>query len=99
MKLQTFQFTQEKGWSIDKPGELDSENTLVLVFAASEFIDHPEHIKELHQYYPRSKMVGCSSAGEIAGPFISDGSISVAVLKFEKTPIQAITIPVTSAEN
>src|SRR5205823_4981133 len=34
-----------------------------------------------------------------AGPFISDGSISVAVLKFEKTPIQAITIPVTSAEN
>jgi hypothetical protein len=98
MKLHTFQFTQNKEWS-DKLGKLDSENTLVLVFAAPEFIDYPEPIKELRQYYPRSKIIGCSSAGEIAGPLISDGTISVAVVEFEKTPIQVIAIPDTSADN
>jgi len=66
MKLQTFQFTQKKGWSVEKLGELDSENTLILVFAAPEFISNPAPIQALHQYYPHAKMVGCSSAGEIA---------------------------------
>ena len=46
---------------------LDSERTLVIVFAAPEFLAHPNPIRELVGAYPKSHVVGCSSAGEIFG--------------------------------
>lgn len=99
MKLETFQFkggTNQAGWSVDKFPDLDSENTLILVFSSPEFIDNQQPIKELQQHYPKSKMVGCSSAGEIAGPFISDNSLSVAVIQFEKTPFKVTSVKIDS---
>lgn len=88
MKLQSFQYVTGKGWSLPRFPELDSEHTLVLIFAAPEFITDPRPIQELAQFYKKSKVIGCSSAGEIYGPNITDHSISVAVVQFEKTPIK-----------
>src|ERR1700722_11049522 len=90
MKLQSFQYNLNAGWSIKSFPDLDSENTLILVFAAPEFIENSEAIKELAAKYPKSKMVGCSSAGEISGAYILDKSLSVAIVKFEKTTIQIV---------
>jgi hypothetical protein len=90
MQLQTFQYRIKDGWSVKQFPDLDSKQTLILVFAAPEFIDNPGPIQELAKHYPNSKMIGCSSAGEIAGDKISDNSISVAVIKFEKTPIKIV---------
>lgn len=100
MKLKTFQFRgKEKEWSIEKFPDLDSENTLVLIFSAPEFISNPSPIIELSKHYPKSKIVGCSSAGEIAGPYVSDDSISVAVVKFEKTPIKITSKKISSSDD
>ncbi len=96
MKLQTFQFTKAKGWSIDQLPQLDSENTLVLIFAAPEFADDPHPLQEIANKFPNSKILGCSTAGEIYGSFISDHSISVAVVKFEKTKLKLISIPINT---
>lgn len=90
MQLHTFQYMQASGWSIPSFPEVDSPNTLILIFCAPEFIDHPEPIKELAKHYPKSKIIGCSSAGEIAGHQILDHSISVAIAKFEHTPIKIV---------
>lgn len=99
MKLETFQYTTEKGWSIPKFPALDSAETLVLVFAAPEFIDNPKPIEELSAFYKRAKMIGCSSAGEILGSNISDNSLSVAVIKLERTPIKTIKIEIKDAKD
>lgn len=99
MNLQTFQYLQGKGWSIETFPNVDSENTLILVFAAPEFIDHPEPIQELAKHYPKSKMIGCSSAGEILGSNITDKSISVAIAQFEKTPIKITKIKIQSPKD
>jgi hypothetical protein len=93
MKLSTFNFKKEQGWSIPNFPDLDSENTLVLVFAAPAFIDDQKPLLELKKHYPRSKIIGCSSAGEITGPSVFDDSVSVAVLRFNSTKIK-----VTDAE-
>lgn len=87
MKLSTFSFDHSNGWSVKTFPALDSEQTLIFVFGAPEFIDDPDPISELVDAYPRSKIIGCSSAGEIAGPFVNDASISVAVLQFERSRI------------
>lgn len=88
MELQSFQYRQGTGWSIPTFPDMDSENTLILIFAAPEFIEDPTAIKELAGHYPKSKMIGCSSAGEIAGSSIHDKSLSVAITRFHKTQIE-----------
>ena len=42
MEIKAFQFLKNKGWSLKKFPALDSESTLVLIFAAPEFIDFPD---------------------------------------------------------
>lgn len=99
MELQTFHYKLETGWSIKSFPNLDSPNTLVLLFAAPEFIENPAPILELVKHYPNSKIIGCSSAGEITGGRILDKSISVAVTKFTKTPIEIISTKINSVED
>jgi hypothetical protein len=99
MKVKTFQFTHDKGWSIDSFPPFDSPNTLILVFAAAEYKDNIAPIKELIQHYPQSKLIGCSSAGEIAGSFILDHSLSVAIVEFEKTSFEVTKTEIKKAED
>lgn len=90
MEIKAFQYVQDIGWSIDDFPDLDSEKTLVLVFAAPEFINNQQPIKQLASIYKKSKMIGCSSAGEIFGPHIFDKSLSVVVIRFDNTPIEIV---------
>lgn len=98
MELQTFHYKKNEGWSVASFPALDSENTLILLFASPSFIDDPKPFAELAQHYPHSKIIGCSSAGEIAGSRILDDSISVAVTKFDKTPIEIIKTKIESVD-
>lgn len=84
MNLETFTYSKSK-WSVDKFPQLDSPNTLVIVFGAPSFRDNPAPIKELAAAYPQSVVIGCSTAGEIFGETVQDESLSVAVLRFEHT--------------
>lgn len=87
MKLRTFSFEPHNRWSVNTFPDLDSEQTLVIVFAAPEYIDQPTALAELTNAYPKSSLIGCSTSGEIAGPCVNDGSLSVAVLQFERSNI------------
>ncbi|HHF7344474.1 TPA: FIST signal transduction protein [Legionella feeleii] len=98
MKIQSFQYTQNQGWSIDKFPALDSTNTLILVFASPAFRTNTKPIQELAQAYRKSKIIGCSTAGEIFGPDIFDNSIAVAVAQFESTTLQLAKAEVKNSE-
>ena len=84
MKLATFAHHDGKGWSGAFPAQLDSESTVVLVFGAPSYVDAPAAMDELVAAFPRSHVVGCSSAGEIFGAHVNDESLSVAVARFER---------------
>ncbi|KTC84858.1 FIST signal transduction protein [Legionella brunensis] len=98
MELKAFQYLEESGWSVNSFPDLDSEQTLVLVFAAPEFSHLQESIQQLSASYKNSKIIGCSSAGEIFGPHIFDKSLSVVVIKFENTPIKIVKAQVNKIE-
>ncbi len=97
MKIETLIYTNKSGWSNLFP-DLDSANTLILMFCAPEFISNPKPIRELKLKYPQSKIIGYSTAGSVSGASILDNSISVAIIKFEKTRIQSIRQSIQSAE-
>jgi hypothetical protein len=87
MKVQTFGFTAG-GWSGEPDGALDSERTLVVLFGASNLIDHPAPVQRVIDAYPRSRIMGCSSSGEIHGTRILDDSLAVAVAKFDRVTLR-----------
>jgi hypothetical protein len=99
VKIKTFQYTKAKGWSDDQFPDWDSENTLILIFAAPEFVDDTAPLKKLANYYPKSKIIGCSGAGEILGSYINDHSMSIAIVQFEKTPIKIVQMDINKADD
>lgn len=99
MKVETIQYTSKEGWSVKTFPDLDSEQTLILIFAAPEMINDPAPIEELSKHYPKSKIIGCSSAGEISGTRIFDLSLSVAIAKFEKTTVEIVSTKISKVED
>lgn len=75
---------------------LDSEGTLVLAFAGSR-VSTPSVFGALRDAFPRSKLLGCSTAGEILQEEISDGGASVAVIRFDRSSLRLARAPVAGA--
>lgn len=98
MKLETFQYVKGKGWSVDSFPQMDSDQTLILVLASPNFIQDPTPLQELSKNYPHSKIIGCSTAGEILGGRIRDDSMSVAVAQFEKTRLKIVKTAINEVE-
>src|SRR5262245_45665500 len=88
--------SDSKKWSAPLP-PLDGERTLVLAFGAPELLDVPEPIHGLQRAYPRSHLIGCSSAGEIVGTTVRDHTLSVAVTRFDKTSLGTAIVHVRDA--
>ena len=88
MAVESFAYDLDHGvWSVSSFPDLDSPRTLVLAFGAPEVMGNADAIAQLAKAYPRSIVMGCSSAGEIHGTTVRDKSISVTVARFEKTDL------------
>jgi hypothetical protein len=98
MKTQVLTFRLAEGWSAPMPSDLDSEQTLVLAFGSSSFAEHTAPFEALRSALPQSVILGCSTSGEIAGPHLSDASISVAVTRFDHTRLRRVETVVPEPE-
>ncbi|MFY8082324.1 MAG: FIST signal transduction protein [Rubrivivax sp.] len=92
MQLAALSYSPASGWSQPLPAQLDGPQTLVLLFGAPSFAQTPVALQALRQAFPQAVHAGCSTAGEIFRGEVRDGSLSVAVLRFESTRlVQAVT--------
>ena len=94
MRLQTLSYHRDGGWTAPTLPPWDSPSTLVLVFAAPSFEAEPALWQQLAEAYPRSHLLGCSTAGEVHGTRVSDDSVAVAVVAFERTALRTAMAPV-----
>lgn len=90
MITRTIRYNPSTGWSEAFP-DLDSESTLVLVFGASDVMKRPGPVRELRQAFPRSHVVGCSTAGQIVGESIEDEGLVAEIVKFERSSVRVAT--------
>jgi hypothetical protein len=74
--------------------ELDSPDTLVLVFAGLRQQQMEVPIKMIGTAFPRAVIVGCSTAGEVVGPRVHDGGIAVTVARFTRTRLTTARAPI-----
>ncbi len=94
MRLETRMYTRAAGWSAPLPAELDSEATVVLAFGAPSFRDAPAALGELRRALPRSRALGCSTAGEILQDRIHDESLVVAIARFDAVRARTASAPI-----
>ncbi len=99
MQLRSVRLEGSRPGGAALPVELDSAQTLVLVFGASSLLDRPGPVLEVTRAFPRSKVIGCSTAGEIFGAKVDDDSLVVAVARFEATTLAVASAPVRAAED
>lgn len=84
---------ESQKWSARFPAG-DSPRTLVTAFGAPEFADHPELLVEVARAYPRSLVIGCSTAGEIHGTLVRDRSLAVTITHFDRTDLQFASVAI-----
>jgi hypothetical protein len=96
MEIETFTHRLGAGWSGKLPSRLDSGRTLVVAFGAPEYAEHGDALAELAAAFPRSAVVGCSTAGQIHGDAIADGSLVVAVARFSRTDLAVASTAIDS---
>ena len=87
-------------WSEPFDPAMDSESTMILVFFESTLVID-KHLETIREAFPKSKILGSSTSGEIQNGEINDNSIVCTVIKFAHTRLKLISSPVnfeTSAE-
>ena len=97
MEVTSLSHHRDRGWSIPLPSELDSARTLVLAFG-----DRLRRTNRgLGRARPRvrpSHRLGCSSAGEILGQTVAEGSLVLAVVRFEHATVTSTAAPIQAVE-
>lgn len=78
---------REDSWqNLSTATRLDSDSTLVMAFGTQ----HSQAFNQLHQAMPQSKILGCSTAGEMLDSTILDDSLVATVVAFEKSRIEQV---------
>ncbi len=85
MKIEQFVYRPDTGWLPHFTFPFGSEQTLVLVFGGSEYLDTPKPLVQLTKAFPNAHILGCSTSGEILGTVLLDHSLVVVVIHFEHT--------------
>lgn len=98
MRLATLSYGSSSGWSQELP-DLDSDRTLVIAFGAPEFGADTRPFDELARAFPTSKIIGCSTAGEIIGTDLRDRSVVVAAVRFDSSTLRTAVAHVGGAQD
>jgi hypothetical protein len=101
MKIVQYIFDPQKGltsYGLKAEGVEASPN-LVLGFGARELLSDPSRFHELRLHFPAAHILMASTAGEIIGDRVMDGTISITGIEFEKTPIKIAQVAIGEFQN
>lgn len=95
MKIEQLVWLKESGWS----GEnlLSHVADLVFVFADRQLLNKNFCYSDIRKFYPKAKLVGCSTSGEIHQDKVIDNSIAVTAIGFDSTKIAASKVKIIDA--
>ena len=95
MHVEQVTWTAAGGWAPHPLGELGETAQLALVFAAPDILMQPHLLADVRAAYPHAHLLGCSTAGEIAGTAVSDDSLTVTAVAFEHTRVAGTRVDVS----
>jgi hypothetical protein len=87
------------GWTDVLDGGVAADAQWVLVFGARQAWEESGALEQLRAWYPRALMMGCSTAGEIAGEQVHDNTLVATAVRFDDTELRLATVEVQGAED
>lgn len=87
MKVEQKSWTKDDGWVDVSKGKLPETPQWVMVFGGRKLLEEGERFKEVKAMYPKSRILSCSTAGEILDTRVRDDSIALSAVSFEKTTL------------
>lgn len=98
MRVSLIHWNSSMGWQ-PAPDAWPADGQLVLYFGAREVLENtPVALAALRQRWPSAVCAGCSTAGEITGTRVTDGTIVAAVVQFSTCTVRGTIAHVTNAE-
>lgn len=98
MRVQQVILTTSPDWApLEALRVLDPD--ALLVFGAVSWFERSGLYPVLRERFPRACLLGCSTAGEISREGVSSGGCVVTALKFDRTRLRCITLPVSRMED
>lgn len=91
-------WTKESGWVKEGTSTCAATPEWVLVFAGRAILEEATLFKEIREMYPSSKILSCSTAGEILNTSVRDNSVSLTAFHFEKTTLRFAEKIISSSE-
>ncbi|HNS21275.1 MAG TPA: FIST C-terminal domain-containing protein [Sedimentisphaerales bacterium] len=88
MKIVQKHWTQQAGWQSISANGVSHEFQLALVFGDLNCLKRPRCVEEIRELFPKARIVGCSTAGEILGDRVFDNSLTVTGVFFAATPLR-----------
>jgi hypothetical protein len=91
MQVATYRYARSGGWETIPDAVLDSEKTVLFIFAGARASILDAALGDLGGRFPRAHWIGCSTAGEILGRSLDDDSLVVAVARFARSGIRSVS--------
>lgn len=99
MKLDQTRWRASTGWEPSPPGSLGDSAQLVIIFGSNSVLKDGSLSAQIRGAYPRAHLLGCSTAGEICGVQVTDESLVVTAVAFERTRIEGARAHISDLES
>jgi len=90
---------QDGKWLNEPVGKLGDEAHLVLIFGGTALLKERKELDKIKQTYPRARLLGCSTAGEIIGAQVRDNSLSVTAINFKSAKIEGARVKISEVKD
>ena len=98
MKIEQKKWTSENGWKTLSSGSFTEPPEFVLLFGGNAPLKDKARFDEVRSWYPKSHIISASTAGEIIETEVSDDTLVLTAIKFEKTTLQFTEVNIKEAE-
>ncbi|MCC7184599.1 MAG: FIST C-terminal domain-containing protein [Acidobacteria bacterium] len=99
MIIQQVIWTAGAGWIPHRPGVPWSDAHLVLVFGARRLLEQTDALADVRSAFPDAHIVGCSTAGEIAGDQVLEDTVVVTSLRFSSSWCRSAAVELSSVSS
>jgi hypothetical protein len=99
MKTEQSLWLDGQGWKNTSEQFLPGEASIVFAFGGIDVVGSVEILSDLKTRYNKAQIILASTAGEIHGNMVYDGSVSVTACKFDHTNVQVATLDVLDFNN
>jgi hypothetical protein len=99
MRIEQCHWTTSRGWALVSEGQLEPEqDSIAFVFGSKAVLADRALLDVVRHRYPRARLLGCSTAGEICGELVHDDSLVVTVVQLVHTSFRGTCTRLVSAD-